>query len=161
MRRLTAIMVVAFMCATLLVLVLPGATIAKPDRGVDTATGATPNYRTFMESDLKNMPLVGGHYTCSKSSDPYTYFEQDWRGVDLSYLLETEVGLKDDTTGIKIIAEDDYAITLTLDQMRGNSNPRGLASLLGWKNAEPSADNPNAPDGSGAPWVTPLPTNNV
>ena len=104
--------------------------------------------------------LAGGHYTCSKNSDPFTYFEQDWKGVDLSYLLEQEVGLKDGTTGIKVIAEDGYAVTLTLDEMRGNGNPRGLPTLLGYMYGESSENNPNAPDATGAPWIDPLPTNN-
>jgi len=75
--------------------------------------------------------VLGGHYTCQKNSDPYSYFEQDWKGVDLSYLLEQEVGIKADTTGIKIIAADGYAITLSPAEMRGNGNPDGLKTLLG------------------------------
>ncbi len=96
-----------------------------------------------------------GAITPARRAPPYSYFEQDWKGVDLSYLLEQEVGLKAGTTGIKVIAADGYAVTITLDQMRGNGNPRGLPTLLGYMNGAPSEENPNAPDGAGAPWVTP------
>ncbi len=141
----------------------------------DAVSAASPNYRTFTEAELKSIKkykqtlnvdedivaisetLAGGHYTCQKASPPHTYFEQDWRGVDLAYLLEQEVGLKDGTTGIRVIAEDGYAVTLTLDQMRGNNNPRGLPTLLAYMNGPPSAENPNAPNGAGAPFVAPVP----
>ncbi|MBN2025230.1 MAG: hypothetical protein JW854_00505 [Actinobacteria bacterium] len=144
----------------------------------DAVSAASPNYRTFTEAELKSMnkytqtldgggdivsiseTLAGGHYGCQKSSDPYTYFEQDWKGVDLSYLLEQEVGIKGDTTGIRVIAEDGYAVTLTLDQIRGNSNPSGLPTLLGYMYGESSADNPGAPNGAGFPYVAPKPADN-
>ncbi len=129
---------------------------------VDSVSGASPNYRTFKEYELKSMQKVGSglegaHYTCQKNSDPYNYFEQDWSGVGLSYLLEQEVGIKADTTGIKIIADDNYSVTLTLDEMRGNSNPRGLKTILAYMRGNPSDNNVHAPDATGAPWVTPVP----
>ncbi|MEW6555147.1 MAG: hypothetical protein AB1384_12785, partial [Actinomycetota bacterium] len=107
----------------------------------------------FSESYLKSLPQSGGHYTCSKASDPFTYFEQDWKGVDLYYLLVQEVGIVEGTTGFKVQAADGYGVTLTWEELRGNGNPRGLKTLLGYLRSDPSADNPNAPDGSGAPWV--------
>lgn len=118
------------------------------ERKVDAATGATPNFRTFLETDLKSIQKVredasnpgtfltggleGGHYTCLKAQEPFTYFEQDWYGLSLAYLLDSEVGMKADTTGVKIWAGDDYSITLTLDQIR-NPNPDGLRTILAWK----------------------------
>ncbi|OFW56323.1 MAG: hypothetical protein A2Y75_03745 [Candidatus Solincola sediminis] len=134
---------------------------ASADVKADAVSGASPNYRTFKEHELKSIRNVaggveGGHYTCSKNSDPFTYFEQDWSGVGLSYLLEQEVGIKADTTAIKIIADDNYSVTLTLDEMRGNSNARGLKTILAYLKGAQSADNPNAPNPIGAPWVAPV-----
>ena len=166
MRKYLIVIVGALLClamsAPLFAVSSPPATEAQFE--ADAISAASPNYRTFTETDLKSMHKVngnlwGGHYTCSKNSDPFTFFEQDWKGVDLSYLLEQEVGLKDGTTGIKVIAEDGYAVTLTLDEMRGNGNPRGLPTLLGYKYGESSENNPNAPDATGAPWIDPLPAN--
>ena len=73
----------------------------------DAISAASPNYRTFTEADLKSMRRVdgylwGGHYTCSKNSDPFTYFEQDWKGVSLSYLLEVETGIGADKHPFKL-----------------------------------------------------------
>jgi hypothetical protein len=95
-----------------------------PTRAVDASTGATPNYREFLESDLKSMPYDGGYYTCLKASAPFTYFSQSYYGVPLSYLLDTEVGLKAGTTGIKVIAQDGYSATLSLEELR-MTNPQG------------------------------------
>ena len=105
---------------------------AQPTRGVDSTTGATPNYRTFLTHDLQAMPYSGGNYTILKSKPPYTYFSQDWYGVKLAYLLDVEVGLKSGTTGIKVLGADGYTVTLSPDEMR-NANSQGLYALLAWK----------------------------
>jgi DMSO/TMAO reductase YedYZ molybdopterin-dependent catalytic subunit len=110
---------------------------------VDTATGATPNYRTFLKSDLKSIQKVtggleGGNYTCLKAQPPYTYFTQDWYGVKLSYLLDGEVGMKADTTGVKVIAGDGYSVSLTLAEV-SDANPNSLYSLLAWKKGAENA----------------------
>ncbi|MEW6555151.1 MAG: DUF5719 family protein [Actinomycetota bacterium] len=180
MRRYIIVFLGVLLCLTLGTPLLAVSSPPAEEVGfeADAVSGSSPNYRTFTEMDLKSIKqykqtlngdgdivsisekLAGGHYTCSKNSDPFTYFEQDWKGVDLSYLLEQEVGLKDGTTGIKVIAEDGYAVTLTLDEMRGNGNPRGLPTLLGYMYGEPSENNPNAPDATGAPWIDPLPASN-
>jgi DMSO/TMAO reductase YedYZ molybdopterin-dependent catalytic subunit len=129
-------------CATLAVLmaiamlpVMAGSAAAQPvapTRHIDTATGATPNCRDFLGSDLKSMPYGGGYYTCLKASAPFTYFSEDFYGVPLAYLLDTEVGLKAGTTGIKVIADDDYSATITLAELR-MTNPDNLHTLLAWK----------------------------
>ncbi len=142
MKRLYVILLAALVVAAPLAGAVTLAPAAAAPR-VDAATGATPNYRTFLESDLKSMQKVdpvtyatggleGGHYTCLKSQPPYTYFEQDWFGVQLAYLLDIEVGMKADTTAVKFIAADGYHVTLTLNEIR-NANPNGLYSMLGWK----------------------------
>lgn len=143
MKRFYVLMLVLAVAAAPLVGMLASAAPATAADRVDAATGATPNYRTFLESDLKAMQKVdrttlatggleGGHYTCLKAQPPYTYFEQDWFGVSLAYLLDIEVGMKADTTAVKFIAADGYHVTLTLNEIR-NANPNGLYSILGWK----------------------------
>ena len=139
MRKVFVVLLVALMSVAPGLGVLHWA-VSAPEGGgfhADAVSAASPNYRIFTEADLKSMKsitgeVLGGHYTCQKNSDPYSYFEQDWKGVDLSYLLEQEVGIKADTTGIKIIAADGYAITLSPAEMRGNGNPDGLKTLLGY-----------------------------
>lgn len=137
---LTAVLVLA-MVPLLASAAVAGKAPAAPR--VDTATGATPNYRTFLKSDLKSIQKVaggleGGNYTCLKSQPPYTYFKQDWYGVKLSYLLDGEVGMKADTTGVKVIAADGYSVTLTLAEVR-DANPSSLYSLLAWKKGAENA----------------------
>lgn len=137
LKKVTVILITWIMLIASFALMVPaaGASTVETERQIDSGTGATPNYRTFHKSDLKAMPVTGGNYTCLKSQPPYTYFTQDWFGVKLAYFLDVEVGLKEGTTGIKFIAEDDYSITLTLDEIR-NANPKGLYAILGWKNGE-------------------------
>ncbi|MDD5448477.1 MAG: molybdopterin-dependent oxidoreductase, partial [Actinomycetota bacterium] len=109
--------------------------IAEESVHIDAATGATPNYRTFYNHKLKEMPVVGGNYTCLKAQEPYTYFTQEWYGVSLSYLLDVEVGLKDDTTAVKLIAADNYSVTLKLSEFR-EKNSQGLEAILAWQKGE-------------------------
>lgn len=163
MRRYLIVLLGVFLCLALSapLAAVSSSLAAGGEFQADAISAASPNYRTFTEADLKSMRRVdgylwGGHYTCSKNSDPFTYFEQDWKGVSLSYLLEVETGIGADTTAIKVIADDNYAVTLTLDEMRNNSNTRGMPTLLAYVNGAPSADNPHAPDPVGAPWVTPV-----
>lgn len=143
MKRFYVLLLAALVVAAPLVGSIGIAPVAGAATRVDAATGATPNYRTFLESDLKAMQKVnptthatggleGGNYTCLKAQPPYTYFTQDWYGVGLSYLLDVEVGMKTDTTAVKFIAADGYSVTLTLAEIR-NANPNGLLSILGWK----------------------------
>ena len=153
MRKTLIIFLMLALCAGTLFAALVGP-VAEPDIAV--AGDPDPHTRVFTEAYLKALPSSSGHYTLTKSSSPYNYFEQDWKGVDLSYLLETEVGLAAGTTGIKIQADDGYGRNHSLDDMRGASNPRGLKTLLAYMYAAASADNPHAPDPVGAPWVAPL-----
>ena len=178
MRKYLLILLGVVVCLALsMPLVAVSSPVADGSFEADAVSAASPNYRTFTEADLKSMKkytqkldlggdiesisekLAGGHYTCQKNSDPFTYFEQDWKGVSLSYLLEQEVGLKPGTTGIRVIADDNYAVTLTLDEMRKNSNPRGLDTILAYMRGPSSVNNPEAPNPAAAPpWVTPQPT---
>ena len=152
MRKVLVIFLLVALCLSMMGLVNVG-NVVRPN----LAIAATGEYkRVFLETYLKSLPRTGGHYTCAKASSPYTYNEQDWKGVDLQYLLEQEVGLGDGTSGLKVQARDSYTVGLTLDGMRGNGNVRGLKTLLGYLKADPSADNVNAPHGAGAPWVAPV-----
>ena len=158
MKRALVISLLLVLCLGSTVILAAGpAAGSEPVTGSDATTAALGGYApVFTESYLKSLPQTGGHYTCGKASDPYTYFEQDWKGVDLAYLLVQEVGIIEGTTGFKVQAADSYTVTLTWNQLRGNSNPRGLKTILGYLKSDPSANNPNAPDGSGAPWLAPV-----
>ena len=130
MRRI-AYMIIAALLLTALALPAPAVTADQPRgdddaRTVDSVAGATPNYRTFLNGDVKEMPETGGSYTCLKAQAPFTYFTQDWYGVKLSYLLDVEVGLKEGTTAIKVLAADGYSVTLTLDELRRREPGRAL-----------------------------------
>ncbi len=99
---------------------------------------------------MKSLPETHGHYGLQNSGT--TYYEQDWLGVDLQYLLDTEVGLAAGTTGVKVQAYDfANGTSMTLDQCNGNSSDKGLKTLLAYKKGTAGTTNPNAPDGTG-PW---------
>jgi DMSO/TMAO reductase YedYZ molybdopterin-dependent catalytic subunit len=130
---ISILLIVAIALSTLpLMMGVSVAREASATRGIDSSTGATPNYRTFQTNDLQTMPNYGGNYSILKSKPPYTYFNQDWYGVKLSYLLDVEVGLKAGTTGIKFLGADGYSATLTPAEMR-NANSQGLFAVLAWK----------------------------
>lgn len=95
-----------------------------------------------------------GHYTCSKIQYPYSYFEQDFGGIDVEYLLEDYVELQSGTTGIKVQCYDGAGFSLTVNQYEGWSNVRSLKTILAHRKGTQSAYNINAPDGSGAPWLS-------
>jgi IPT/TIG domain/Divergent InlB B-repeat domain len=153
MRKTLIIFLMLALCAGTLFAALVGP-LAKPD--VAIAGDPDPHTRVFTETYLKSLPTFTGHYTLTKAKSPYNYFEQDWKGVDVSYLLETVVGLAAGTEGIKFQADDGFAKDYSLDEIRGAGNPRGLKTLLGYMYATVSGDNPHAPDPVGAPWVAPL-----
>ncbi len=133
-RKIVSLALIALIALSLLPIMMSaaGAQPVAATREVDAATGATPNYRTFLRNDLKSMPYEGGYYSCLKASAPFTFFHENWFGVPLSYLLDTEVGLKAGTTGIKVIADDGYSTTLTLAELR-MTNPEGFHTILAWK----------------------------
>jgi DMSO/TMAO reductase YedYZ molybdopterin-dependent catalytic subunit len=130
--------------------VVPLISLAAPSavastRKVDTSTGATPNYRTMLTSDLKSMPIDGGNYTCLKAQAPYTYWSQDWYGVSLDYFLNVEIGMKPDTTAVKFIADDGYSVTLTPADITA-AYPNGLHPLLGYRKGAENTTGGNLTD---------------
>ena len=133
-RRIISLLLTAFLLAACLPFLGGIASIQAlaATRATDAETSATPHFRTFLGADLKSMPYEGGYYSCLKASAPYNYFHQNWGGVPLSYLLNTEVGMKAGTTGIKVIASDGYTITLTPAEVT-MTNPDGLHTILAWK----------------------------
>jgi DMSO/TMAO reductase YedYZ molybdopterin-dependent catalytic subunit len=140
-------MISALLAAALALTLLPVMTVATSAQTVgpagvrvDSSTGATPNYRTYLKADLKDMPYEGGYYTCLKATAPYTYFSQSWYGIPMSYLLNVEVGMKTGTTGIKVIASDGYSATLTPAEVT-MTNPDGFHTLLAWQHGTENQKN--------------------
>jgi len=132
-RRIVCLLMTAILTLAVLPAFAGVASAQTPVAGrVDAATGATPNYRTFLKDDLKSMPYEGGYYSCLKASAPYTWFHQSYYGVPLSYLLNVEVGMKTGTTGIKVIATDGYSTTLTPAEVN-MTNPEGMRTILAWR----------------------------
>ena len=79
---------------------------------------ADPGARTFSVDELRAMPAFSAHYTFLKSQEPYTYYEADYRGVPLAYLLEQRLNLAPGATGVQVLARDGYKVSLSLDQVR-------------------------------------------
>lgn len=86
---------------------------------------------TFSKSDITSMPAFSGHYTFLKSQPPYTYYEEDYTGVSLSYLLEEKLQLVTGATSVIIKAKDGYQKTLSLSQVRA-TYPGGLKVLIAY-----------------------------
>ena len=133
-RRIVSMLLTVFLLAACLPFLggIASTQAVAATRTVDAETGTTLHYRTFLGADLKSMPYEGGYYSCLKASAPFRYFHENWYGVSLSYLLNTEVGMKAGTTGIKVIASDGYTITLTPAEVN-MTNPDGLHAILAWK----------------------------
>lgn len=79
---------------------------------------ANPGGRVFTMGELRSMPAFSGHYTFLKSQEPFTFYETDYGGVALSYLIEEKLNLAPGASGVRVIARDGYAVSLTLNQVR-------------------------------------------
>ncbi|MBN2169003.1 MAG: molybdopterin-dependent oxidoreductase [Actinobacteria bacterium] len=86
---------------------------------------------TFSVSDLRAMPACSGHYSFLKSQPPYTYYEEDYTGVALSYLLEEKLQLVSGASSVAIKATDGYSKSLSLSQIR-TTYPGGLKIILAY-----------------------------
>ncbi|MDD5748102.1 MAG: molybdopterin-dependent oxidoreductase [Actinomycetota bacterium] len=75
------------------------------------------NQVVFSKGELQSMPSFTGHYTFLKQLPPYTYYEEDYTGVLLSYLLGTKLSLLPNATSIVVRARDGYTATLSPSQM--------------------------------------------
>lgn len=135
MRKYAIVMMVLMLCmgATLGIVSVAAASPAETVPQVDATTSATPNYyRNFSEGYLKSIPVTGGYYSCLKNKAPFSFFWQDWYGVQMAYLLDEEVGLLGSATGLRLYASDGWSIDVSLDLAR-NPNSQGLYAILAWQ----------------------------
>jgi DMSO/TMAO reductase YedYZ molybdopterin-dependent catalytic subunit len=86
---------------------------------------------TFSRADLESMPATSGHYTFLKQLPPYTYFEADYTGVALSYLLEQKLNLDAGASGVVVKCTDGFSVNLTLGQVN-NTYVGGLKIILAY-----------------------------
>ncbi len=93
---------------------------------------ADPGSRTFSMGELTAMPAFASHYTFLKSQEPFTYYEADYKGVPLSYLIEERMSLSSGASGVKVIARDGYEISLSLAQVR-KVYPGGLKVIIAYE----------------------------
>ncbi len=86
---------------------------------------------TFSLSELKTMPSFSGHYTFLKQLPPYTYYEADYTGVPLDYLLGQKLNLTAGASGVTVRARDGYTAQLSLAQARG-TYPGSLKVIIAY-----------------------------
>jgi DMSO/TMAO reductase YedYZ molybdopterin-dependent catalytic subunit len=97
-----------------------------------TPCSAGPGGRVFSLAELKSMPAFSGHYTFLKSQEPYTYYEDDYTGVPLSYIIEEEMDLLPGASEVVVRARDNYSKTLSLSQIRA-VYPGGLKVIIAYE----------------------------
>jgi DMSO/TMAO reductase YedYZ molybdopterin-dependent catalytic subunit len=100
--------------------------------GLHGSCRADPGSRVFSMAELTSMPAFSGHYTFLKSQEPFTYYEDDYKGVPLSYLLEEKMNLMPGASEVTIRARDNYSKTLTLSQVRA-TYPGGLKVIVAYE----------------------------
>ncbi|OFW56322.1 MAG: hypothetical protein A2Y75_03740 [Candidatus Solincola sediminis] len=100
--------------------------------------------KVFNLDDLKNMPVFSGHYTFLKSQEPFTYYEKDYTGVPLSYLIERAMTLGSDATGVIVRARDGYKVNLSLQQAR-KTYPGGLKAIVAYAGGGKALDAEEGP----------------
>ena len=93
---------------------------------------ADPGSRVFSLAELQSMPAFSGHYTFLKSQPPYTYYEEDYTGVPLSYIIEEKMNLAPGASEVTIRARDNYSKTLSLSQVRA-TYPGGLKVIIAYE----------------------------
>ncbi|MDD5448863.1 MAG: molybdopterin-dependent oxidoreductase, partial [Actinomycetota bacterium] len=89
------------------------------------------NQIVFSKDELRSMPSFTGHYTFLKQLPPYTYYEEDYTGVPLSYLLGTKLSLSPNATSIVVKARDGYSATLSPSQVN-KTYPGGLKIIIAY-----------------------------
>lgn len=113
-KRPKALMQIVLVAVAVSVLV-PALSLCVRDGG---SCRADPGGRIFSKGELASMPSFSGHYTFLKSQEPFTYYEADYKGVPLSYLIEEKMSLAPGATGVQVKARDGYTVSLTLNQVR-------------------------------------------
>ncbi len=93
---------------------------------------ADPGSRVFSMAELTSMPAFAGHYTFLKSQEPFTYYEDDYKGVPLAYLLEEKMNLLPGASEVIIRARDNYSKTLSLSQVRA-TYPGNLKVIIAYE----------------------------
>ena len=86
---------------------------------------------TFSLGELKSMPAFSGRYTFLKQLPPYTYYEEDYTGVPLSYLIEQRLNLAPGAGGVVVKASDGYTTELSRSQV-DNTYPGGLKVIIAY-----------------------------
>ncbi len=114
----------------LLAVCLAAAGLSLPPR---TACAAAPGDHSavFGMSELRSMPVSGGHYTFLKSQEPFTYYEADYEGVSLSYLLQGAMQLAPGAQEVVVRCTDGYKVTLSLSQAT-QAYPGGLQAIIAY-----------------------------
>ncbi len=87
---------------------------------------------TFTMAQLKAMPAFSGHYTFLKQLEPYTYYEEDYKGVALSTILDEALRVDPGATGLLFKARDGYSATVTLEEARATF-PNGLKAIVAYE----------------------------
>lgn len=109
-----------------LLLVLAASMLAgSPQRCAGQATSV------FTLEELKGMPSFSGHYTFLKQLPPYTFYEADYTGVPLSYLLQEKLSLQPGAGGVVVRARDGYTANLSMAQVN-NTFPGGLKTIIAY-----------------------------
>ncbi len=86
---------------------------------------------TFSLAELTSMPAFSGHYTFLKQLEPYTYYEEDYTGVTLSYLINEKLRPAPGANGVIVRARDGYAATLTMEQVN-RTYPGNLKAIIAY-----------------------------
>ncbi len=93
----------------------------------------------FSNGELVSMPAFSGHYTFLKQLPPYSYYEADYTGVPVSYLVNEKLRLAPGASGVVVRARDGYAATLSLEQVN-KTYPGGLKLIIAFaKGGQPLA----------------------
>lgn len=92
---------------------------------------AAQNSQVFSGSELQSMPAFSGHYTFLKSQEPYTYYEADYEGVPLSYLLQGAMQLDPGARGVLVRCTDGYKVELSLSQA-SRTYPGDLKAIVAY-----------------------------
>ncbi len=96
----------------------------------DRAVAESPQ-AVFSLEELRSMPASGGHYTFLKSQEPFTYYEEDYEGVSLSYLLQGATQLEPGADGVVVRCTDGYKVSLSLSQAV-QVYPGGLQAIIAY-----------------------------
>lgn len=87
---------------------------------------------TFSLDQLKAMPAFSGHYTFLKQLEPYTYYEDDYKGVSFDVLLKQSLNLAAGAGSIKVRSRDGYELSLTLDEAF-RTFPNDLKAIIAYE----------------------------